>query len=68
MSIPYRERVTSTIAEFEQATGLGNTKTKELIRAGAIQTTKVGRRRLIVVKSVLKLLEGASGVGEARVT
>ncbi|WP_414643389.1 hypothetical protein [Bradyrhizobium barranii] len=38
-------------------TGLGRTKLYELIGAGRIVTITIGRRRLIVVRSLLALLE-----------
>ena len=59
MSIPYRDRITITVAEFCDATGLGRTKANELMAAGAVETKNVGRRKLILVRSVLKLLEGS---------
>jgi hypothetical protein len=38
-------------------TGLGRTKLYELIGAGRIVTTTIGRRRLVVVHSLLALLD-----------
>ncbi|WP_410052937.1 hypothetical protein [Bradyrhizobium sp. SZCCHNS1049] len=44
------------MAEACQATGLGRTKIYELIGNGRVTTTTVGRRRLVVVQSLLSLL------------
>jgi excisionase family DNA binding protein len=51
------ERLTCTIAEACEATGLGRTKLYELIGAGSLATTTVGRRRLVLVRSLRTLLE-----------
>ncbi len=56
--IPFAERLTCTIAEACGATGLGRTKLYELIGAGCVSTTTVGRRRLVKVSSLRSLLEG----------
>ena len=55
-SIPFRERLTCTILEASEVTGLGRTKLYELIDAGLLQTTTVGRRRLVTVDSLMSLL------------
>jgi|GEM_PF-1076612 hypothetical protein len=54
--IPFAERVTCTIADACGATGLGRTKLYELIGEGALHTTTIGRRRLVLVSSLLRLL------------
>jgi excisionase family DNA binding protein len=56
-AIPFTHRLTCTIDEACEATGLGRTKLYELIGAGQLATTTVGRRRLIVVRSLLSLLQ-----------
>lgn len=56
--IPFSERLTCSIAEACDATGLGRTTIYELIGQGLIVTTTVGRRRLIVVRSLRALLLG----------
>jgi intracellular multiplication protein IcmO len=38
-------------------TGLGRTKLYELIGEGAVRTTTIGRRRLVLVSSLLRLLQ-----------
>jgi excisionase family DNA binding protein len=48
-------RITCTIREACEATSLGRTKLYELIGDGAIDTITIGRRRLVVVSSLLTL-------------
>jgi len=57
IKIPFAQRLTCTIAEACAATGLGRTKLYELIGAGDIATTTVGRRRLVLVRSLQCLLD-----------
>jgi excisionase family DNA binding protein len=57
VAIPFAQRLSCTIAEACEVTGLGRTKLYELIGAGCIATTTVGRRRLVLVRSLLTLLE-----------
>lgn len=56
--IPFRERITCTIAEACQAVGLGRSKIYELIGEGRLRTMTIGRRRLVVVQSLLTLVSG----------
>ena len=51
--IPFRQRPTCTIKEACSAAGLGRTKLYELINGGALKTTTIGRRRLVLVSSLL---------------
>jgi excisionase family DNA binding protein len=55
--IPFTERLTCTVAEACEATGLGRTKLYELIGDGRIDTATIGRRRLVKVRSLRRLLE-----------
>ena len=55
-TIPFTHRLTCTVAEACEATGLGRTKLYELIGAGSLDTTTIGRRRLVLVRSLRKLL------------
>ena len=50
------EPITVTIARFRDMSGLGTTKTYELINEGKLRTTKVGRRTLIYTSSIRELL------------
>jgi excisionase family DNA binding protein len=56
-AIPFAQRFTCTINEACEVTGLGRTKLYELIGDRHLATTTVGRRRLVVVRSLLSLLE-----------
>ncbi len=58
-NISFRDRVTATILDTSAATGLGRTKIYELIKQGRIRTTKVGKRTLLNVPSVLNVVEAA---------
>ncbi|NPU64721.1 excisionase family DNA-binding protein [Bradyrhizobium sp. 83012] len=54
--MPFAQRLTCTVAEACEATGLGRTKIYELIGNGRVKTTTIGRRRLVVVQSLLSLV------------
>lgn len=54
--IPFSERPTCSIAEACKAVGFGRTKLYELMEDGAVETTKIGRRRLVRVPSLLRFL------------
>lgn len=54
--LPFAQRLTCTVAEACEVTGLGRTKIYELIGDGRITTTTVGRRRLVIVQSLLVLV------------
>jgi excisionase family DNA binding protein len=56
--IPFSQRLTCTIAEACEVTGLGRTKLYELIGDRQVETTTIGRRRLVLVQSLLLLFEG----------
>lgn len=52
--VPFLQRLTCTINDACAATGLGRTKLYEFIGEGLIETTRAGRRRLIIVSSLSK--------------
>ena len=54
--LPSAQRLTCTVAEACEVTGLGRTKIYELIGDGRVTTTTVGRRRLVIVQSLLALV------------
>ncbi len=54
--IPIQQRITCTVREACQASGLGKTKLYELIGNGQLDTMRVGRRRLVKVESLSGLL------------
>lgn len=56
-TIPFSQRLSCTIDEACEATSLGRTKLYELIGAGQLATITVGRRRLVIVRGLLSLLE-----------
>jgi hypothetical protein len=56
--IPFGQRLTCTIAEACEVTGLARTKLYELIGDAQVTTTTIGRRRLVLVQSLLSLIEG----------
>lgn len=55
--VPFRERLSCTVDEACAVTGLGRTKLYELIGSGQLITTTIGRRRLVVVRSLLELVD-----------
>jgi excisionase family DNA binding protein len=55
-TIPFVERPTCTVAEACSAVGFGKTKLYELIDGGEVDSIRIGRRRLIRVPSLLRLL------------
>jgi excisionase family DNA binding protein len=52
-TVPFTQKLTFTLNEACEVTGLGRTKLCELIGDGHLATTTVGRRRLVVVRSLL---------------
>jgi excisionase family DNA binding protein len=46
------------IADATRLTGIGKTKLFELIAKGTLETTSIGRRRLILYRSLQRLIEG----------
>jgi len=59
-STPLHERHTVTISDAIKLTGLGRTTLYDPIKRGEIQSVKVGRRRLIVVASLIAHISIAS--------
>jgi len=56
-TIPFSQRLSCTIDEACKVTSLGRTKVYELIGDGRLATTTIGRRRLVIVRGLLSLLE-----------
>lgn len=54
--LPFSQRLTCTVAEASEVTGLGRTKIYELIGNGRLTTTTIGRRRLVIVQSLFALV------------
>ena len=55
-NIPFAQRLACTIDEACRATGIGRTKLYEEISAGRIESVTIGKRRLVLVPSLLRLL------------
>jgi excisionase family DNA binding protein len=55
-SIP-QDIITAPIPEFGRLSGLGRSKTYELIGEGKLKSIKIGKRRLIVISSWRQLVE-----------
>lgn len=51
------EQVTTSINDTARALGLGRTSVYVLIREGRLETIKLGRRTLVKVDSIRRLLE-----------
>lgn len=49
-------RVTITPDEFTQISGMGRTKTFDLIREGRLEVERIGRKTLISVESAISLI------------
>jgi excisionase family DNA binding protein len=56
-TIPLRDRFGCTVKEACEATGLKPTKLYELIAAGSIESKKIDKRRIVLVRSLQKLIE-----------
>jgi excisionase family DNA binding protein len=54
---PFADRITCTVAEACEASGLGRTKIYEAMADGRLASTKIDNRRLIIVASLIKMLE-----------
>ena len=59
-TIPFHQRLACTIPEACLAGGFGRTKAYDLIGAGQLETTLVGKRRLVLVRSLVKLIDPAA--------
>jgi len=55
--IPHWQRFALTIDETGEAGGWGRTTTYKLIGEGRLKTVSIGKRRLVLVPSLLQLLD-----------
>jgi excisionase family DNA binding protein len=55
-TIAFKERVTCTVPDACKFTGLGKTTIFEKIADGTLESSSVGRRRLVSVASLLELV------------
>jgi hypothetical protein len=65
MMVPFRERLSCTIPEACSATGIGRSKLYEEIAAGRVATSKVGKRTLVLVQSLERLVFSDSNRSES---
>jgi hypothetical protein len=56
-TIPFKERITCTVPEAVTASGIGRTSLYQAIREGRLQSLTYRKRRLILVRSLLELLD-----------
>ena len=59
--IPFAERLSCTIGDAIEASGLSRRTINRLIAAGTLASVKVGDRRLVRVPSLVRLVGGAEG-------
>lgn len=59
---PLGDLIGCTVKEACARTGLKPTTLYGLMKDGAVESTKVGRRRIIVVRSLRRLIEGDKAV------
>ena len=52
-------QITTTVKDACAMSGIGRTKLNELIGSGQIESVKIGKRRLVKVESLKRLLEAA---------
>jgi excisionase family DNA binding protein len=52
------EPITASINDTARALGLGRTSIYALIREGRLETVKLGRRTLVRIASIRRLLDG----------
>jgi excisionase family DNA binding protein len=64
--IPFDQRPSCTMREACQATGLSRTTLYERMAAGELKTSTVGRRRLVNVPSLMRLVGADRNKGAAR--
>jgi hypothetical protein len=55
--IPFRDRLTCSVDDATNATGLSRSLLYIKMKAGEIEWTKVGARRLVRVPSLLRFIE-----------
>ncbi|MGQ0445998.1 MAG: helix-turn-helix domain-containing protein [Beijerinckiaceae bacterium] len=55
----FENRLAIGIDEAVTISGLGRSNLYQLINAGAIETAKIGKRRLVLVASLKELIENA---------
>lgn len=57
-SVPFQDRLSVSVNEAVAVTGLPRSTIFALIGDGTIESCRVGRRRLVLVRSLRRLIEG----------
>jgi excisionase family DNA binding protein len=63
--IPFEQRITCTVAQAKEYTGIRRSKIWMMIDDGRLQTTRVDGARLIFVKSILAVLGHQADAADA---
>jgi excisionase family DNA binding protein len=66
--IPFWHRLTCSVDEACVATSLGRSSVLKMIERGEIETKKIGRRRLVTIRSLQALLDRSDSEGEKKVS
>jgi hypothetical protein len=61
MAVPFRERIACSVDEACTAGGFGRTTAYELIASGKLKTKKLGKRRLVLIDSLINLIDRPGG-------
>ncbi len=65
--VPFYERITCTVPQALQATGLGRTKFYELVNRGVVEITKIDGRTLAIVASLKRLAQPIDPAAQKKV-
>jgi excisionase family DNA binding protein len=60
--IAFHSRVTAPINDCCEAAGIGRTKLYELIQSGEVESVQIGRRRLVLVRSLMALIDPKAAI------
>ena len=63
-TIPFRERPACTIAEACEVVGVCRSTLYALMGEGRLETVNLGRRRLVLVPSLLRILEASQDASQ----
>lgn len=55
--IPFHHRISCTIPDACKGTGLSRTKLYALMDAGVVESTKMGKRRLVIIRTLLAAID-----------
>jgi len=56
--VPFRQRISCSIPEAVEATNLSRSSIYNRMAEGKLESRKQGKRRLVLIPSLLKLIEG----------